>query len=163
MDWTVIGVLTDIAGTLAVIATLIYLAIQVRTGNKQAELEGLRHTLDGFNQYCDLVVSSRETAALLNRGREGLEGLDEIERTQFEHLHIRFLNTVEGWYRQVMLTARDGRYRTGQLENIALAAQVWLGNPGGGAVWQQYRLAFPLVTDFIDEALAKAEASAHAG
>lgn len=153
MNWTNLGIFTDIAATLAVFATLVYLSIQVRTSNKQAELEGLRHTFDGFNQWCDLIVGSKETARILNLGRDGLDNLDCVERTQFEHLYIRFLNTVEGWYRQVDQTSRDAHYRETQLGNIASAVQGWLGHPGSREVWESYKLDFPLVANFVDESL----------
>lgn len=158
MNWVNVGVIADVVATVAVFVTLVYLSIQVRTGNKQAELEGLRHTLDGFNQWCDLIVGSKLTAAFLNRGRENLGSLDREERTQFEHLHIRFLNTLEGWYRQVDQTSRDQDYRDTQLANIETAAQVWLNHPGGREVWEIYKSAFPLVLEFVDQALEKSGA-----
>ena len=155
MNWNLIGILVDLAATIAVFVTLIYLARQVRDGNRQAEIETMRHTLDGFNQWCDLIVSSRQTAELLNRGRENINSLDRDERTQFDHLHIRFMNTLEGWYRQVDQTARNEEYRKTQMDNIEAAIQVWLGPPGARAVWAAYGMAFPLVEDFVDQALAK--------
>lgn len=155
MNWTVVGAFSELAATIAVFITLVYLSIQVRVGNKQAELEALRHTLDGFNQWCDLIVGSKQVASLLNRGRENLDALDLDERTQFEHLQIRFLNTLEGWYRQVEQTSRDHDYQATQLANIETAVQEWLGYPGAQQVWQHYRLGFPLVAEFVDQALAK--------
>jgi len=157
MNWANVGVIADVAATIAVFVTLVYLSIQVRTGNKQAELEGLRHTLDGFNQWCDLVAGSKQVAGVLNRGRENLGNLDREERTQFEHLHIHFLNTLEGWYRQVDQTSRDRDYRDTQLANIEVAARVWFSHPGGREVWGLYRQAFPLVVEFVDQALEKSE------
>ncbi|MGK0225069.1 MAG: hypothetical protein ACI9ON_004329 [Limisphaerales bacterium] len=158
MNWTIVGAFTDLAATVAVFITLIYLSVQVRTGNKQAELESLRHTLDGFNQWCDLIVGSKQTAAVLNRGRVDINALDPDERTQFDHLHIRFLNTLEGWYRQVQQTSRNADYQKTQLGNIEAAAQVWLGHAGAREVWNLYKPAFPLVLDFVDQAL---ESTAH--
>lgn len=143
-------------GAIAVFATLLYLSIQVREGNKHAELEALRHTLDGFNQWCDQVVASKQTASLLNRGREDIQSLDRDERIQFEHLHIRFLNTVEGWYRQVEETSRHGSYRATQMENIEAAIEGWLSYPGTREVWKTYRMAFPLVADLVDRSLGHA-------
>ena len=148
-----VGAFTDIAATVAVFITLIYLSVQVRTSNKQTELESLRHTLDGFNQWCDLIVGSKQTASVLNRGRVDINVLDPDERTQFDHLHIRFLNTLEGWYRQVQQTSRNADYQNTQLGNIEAATQVWLGHAGAREVWDLYKPAFPLVLDFVDQAL----------
>ena len=153
MDWNAVGAIGEIVGAIAVFATLLYLSIQVREGNKQAELEGFRHTLDGFNEWMDQIISSKHTASLLRRGREGLASLDEDERVQFEHLHIRFLNTLEGWYRSVDLTSRDDEYRTVQLANFQAAVHYFLGHPGTREVWGTYRVGFPIVADIIDRAL----------
>ena len=71
MDWTAVGAVGEVFGAIAVFATLLYLSLQVRAGNKQAELNGLRHTIDGFNEWMDQVVGSKETASILRRGREG--------------------------------------------------------------------------------------------
>ena len=154
MDWTAVGAIGEIAGAIAVFATLLYLSVQVREGNKQAELEALRHTIDGFNQWCDQIVASKQTASILNRGREDLASLDRDERIQFEHLHIRFLNTLEGWFRQVDQTSREGEYRTTQITNIEAAIQHWLGYPGAREVWATFRQAFPLVAELVDQTLS---------
>lgn len=95
MNWDAIGAVGEIIGALAVIITLIYLSRQIRDGNRQAELNGMQHTIDGFNQWMDLIVQSKDTARLLIKGREGLSAVDEEERLQFECLHIRCLNTME--------------------------------------------------------------------
>lgn len=155
MDWTALGAIGEIAGAIAVFATLLYLSLQVRESNKQAELEALRHTLDGYNQWCDRVVESKQTASVLNRGRENVNSLDSDERLQFEHLHVRFLNTLEGWYRQVDQTSRDATYRATQLNNIDAAIQGWLSYPGTREVWATYRTAFPLVADVVDRSLER--------
>ena len=153
MDWTAVGAVGEVVGAVAVVATLLYLSLQVREGNKQAELEGLRHTLDGFNEWMDQVVRSKQTASILRRGREGASNLDADEWLQFEYLHIRFLNTLEGWYRSIDQTSRDPEYRTVQVANLVAAVQFFFGHPGTREVWETYRVAFPLVADVIDEAL----------
>ena len=159
MNWEAIGVITEILGTLVVIVTLIYLALQIKQVNRQAELETMRHTLDGFNQYCDLIVQSKQTANILNRGRINLDTLDADEKMQFEHLIIRFLNTLEGWYRSVQETARDKRYRLVQEQNIKEAVNGWLNHPGSRKIWENYQAAFPLVVDIVNEALSEIDAA----
>lgn len=54
----------------------------------------------------------------MNRGRLNLEGLDDDELLQFEHVYIIFLNTVEGWNRSVQETTREKQYRMAQEQNI---------------------------------------------
>jgi hypothetical protein len=153
MDWSAVGAVGEVVGAIAVFGTLLYLSVQVRETNKQAELEGFRHTLDGFNEWMDQVVSSKQTASVLRRGREDMAGLDEDERLQFEYLHLRFLNTLESWYRSVDLTSRDAEYRRVQIANFKAAVHFVLDNPGSREVWKAYRVAFPIVADVIDQTL----------
>ena len=73
MDWNAVGAIGEIVGAIAVVTTLLYLSTQVREGNKQAELEGFRHTLDGFNEWMDQISPTskrRSTTSSVTPGRE---------------------------------------------------------------------------------------------
>jgi hypothetical protein len=156
MNWEAIEAITAIIGTLAVIASLLYLSRQILDSNRQAELEGLRHTLDGFNDWTDLIIGSKETAELLIKGRANPESLDETENLQFECLHLRLLNTMEAWCRSVEETARSEAYRQTQIENLEEVVGFWFDNPGARRVWSNYKAAFPLLVDTFDSSLVKA-------
>jgi len=153
MNWEAIGAIGEIVGAVAVIATLAYLAVQIHSANKYAELEAIRFTLDGLSDYCDRIVESPQTASLLKRGRDGLDNLSPEEVLQFEHLHIRLLNTVEGWYYHIVEISKDGVFRKGQIENIGELVKVWLDNPGSREFWSNYKEGFPLVAEVIDRKL----------
>ena len=49
MNWDAIGAVAESVGAIAVLIILVYLTIQVKLGNKQRELEALRHNWDGMN------------------------------------------------------------------------------------------------------------------
>jgi hypothetical protein len=153
MDWTAVGAVGEVFGAVAVFATLLYLSLQVRAGNKQAELEGLRRAHDGFNEWMEQVVGSKQTASLLRRGRESAANLDPDEWLQFEYLHIHLLNTLEGWYRSIEQTSRDPEYRETQVANFEAAVQVFLSYPATREVWETYRVAFPLIEEIVDRSL----------
>ena len=57
---------------LAVLITLLYLAVQLKIGNKQRELDALRHNWDGLNRMCELFGESTEKASIVKRGRESI-------------------------------------------------------------------------------------------
>ena len=155
MDWDAVSAITEVLGTLAVIITLVYLSRQIRDGNRQAELEGMRFTLNGFNDYMALVVQSKETANVLRRGRDDISSLDDDEYVQFECLHLHILNTMEGWCRSVEETARDKEYRQSQVENLNEVVSTWFTFPGSRAMWTKFRDAFPLLVATFDAALAR--------
>jgi hypothetical protein len=157
VNWEAFGAIAEMVGAGAVVATLLYLAVQLRSANRQAELESFRHTWDGLNQFCDLLSASREIASVVNRGRESLTRLDADEVLMFEHLHIRLLNTMESWHLQIIRTSSPGKYRDTQLANLSGIAAGYLGFPGTRDFWKRTRDYFLPIQELVDEALASAE------
>jgi len=153
MNWEALGAIGEIVGALAVVATLIYLAVQIRVANKQAELESLRHTWDSLNQFCDALTTSKETASIVNRGRVSLEHLDADEALMFEHLHIRLLNTLESWHLQIVRTSPPGEYRNTQLQNLSGIATGYFSFPGTRELWSRIGDYFAPIQPLVDEAL----------
>jgi hypothetical protein len=159
VNWEAFGAIAEMVGAAAVVATLLYLSVQLRTANRQAELESFRHTWDGLNQFCDLLSSSKETASVVNRGRESLSRLDAEEMLMFEHLHLRLLNILESWHLQIMRTSSPGEYRETQLANLSGIAAGYFGFAGTRELWDRLRDYFVPIKDLVDEALASAAES----
>ena len=97
MNWDAISAAAETVGTIAVLITLMYLAVQLKIGNKQREMDALRHNWDGLNRTCELFGETTEKASIVKRGRKSIESLSAEECLVFEFLHIRTLNTIEGW------------------------------------------------------------------
>ena len=156
MNWEAVAAIGQILGAFAVFVTLIYLAIQVKHANVQAEIESHRHTWDMLNQWCDLVSSSKETAAIVTRGRKSLEDLSEDELLMFEHVHLRMLNTLESWFLQFHRTAKDKAFISQQMENLSGIAEGYFDFPGTRALWERLRHYFPTIAHIVDAGLEKA-------
>lgn len=154
MNWDAISAIAETVGTIAVLITLIYLAVQIRTANRQRETESLRHNYDGLNRMCELLAESPEKASIVKRGRESLESLTDEERIVFEFMHIRILNTVESWYMQLMETSPPGEYRDQQLENIEGVIVYMLNYPGARKIWGIVKHTFVPVQEIVDSALS---------
>ena len=50
MNWDAIGAVGEVVGAIAVIATLVYLSLQIRQQNKSQQLEVKESILEGFNR-----------------------------------------------------------------------------------------------------------------
>jgi hypothetical protein len=159
MNWDAISAVAETISTIAVLVTLIYLAVQIRIANKQRETESLRHNYDGLNRMCELLAESPEKASIVNRGRVSLESLTDEERLVFECMHIRILNTIESWYMQLMETSPPGEYRDQQLENIEGVIVYMLNYPGAQEIWGMVKHTFEPVQKLVDDALSSAETS----
>jgi hypothetical protein len=159
MNWDAISAVAETLGTVAVLITLIYLAVQMRVANKQREIESLRHNWDGLNRMCELLSESTEKAAIVNRGRESLASLTKDEQLVFEFLHIRILNTIEGWYLQLMATSPPGKYRDQQLENMAGVIVYIFNFPGSHEIWETAKHTFVPIQELFDESISRADTS----
>ena len=157
MNWDAISAIAETVGTLAVLITLVYLAVQLRIANKQGQIESLRHNWDGLNRICELLGESPEKASIVLRGRESLEILTDGERMVFEFMHIRMLNTVEAWFLQLMETSPPGEYRDQQLRNIAGVIFFLFNYDGSLEIWTSIRHTFEPIQDLFDDAIASAE------
>ena len=157
MNWDAISAVAETVGTILVLITLVYLAVQMRIANKQREIESLRHNYEGLNGLCELLSESTEKASIVRLGRESLENLTDDEQIVFEFMHIRILNTVESWYMQLMETSPPGEYRDQQLENIADVVVHILNYPGAQEIWRMVRHTFVPVQRLVDGALSRAE------
>ena len=135
MNWDAVGAIAETVGTLAVLVTLVYLAIQLRVANKQREIESFRHNWDGLNQICGLLSESPEKASIVLRGRRSLEQITEEERMVFDYIHIHMLNTLEAWFHQLMETSPPGSYRDQQLHNMGQIVVFLFDYPGTRQLW----------------------------
>ena len=154
MNWEAAGTIGEIVGSIAVVISLIYVSLQIRHANKQSEIDSLRHTWDGLNQICDRMSESKETASIINRGRNSLQSLDDDERLIFEHIHLRILNTLESWYLQVMQTSKPGPYRESQIANLEGIVAGYIGHPGTRDLWDILRPYFVSIADLVDRELS---------
>lgn len=141
MDWTAVGAVGQLAATVAVLITLVYLARQVRQSNRQDLLSAYRHTYDSLNEWATCLVESEQVSALVLRGRASYAALSDTERLRFDHVHLVLLNIIESHYYQVQQTALDEGYRQWAMENLAVLVRGYLDFPGVQEFWrnvQQY-------------------------
>jgi len=154
MNWDAIGAIAETVGTLAVLITLVYLAVQLRTANKQREIESLRHNWDGLNQICSILSESPEKASIVLRGRESLQNITDEERMIFEFIHISMLNTFEVWYLQLMETSPPGSYRDEQIHNMGHIIAFLFDHPGTRELWSSMKDHFTPIMHVFDDAMS---------
>lgn len=100
MNWEAIGAAGEILGAIAVLITLLYLARQIGQLNQQNHLDSFQHMQDQLNTYLRQISGSKETAALVVKGRQSFSGLDGVERLRIEYTHLKLLNFIESHYEQ---------------------------------------------------------------
>ncbi len=83
MHWDAIAAVGEILGAMAVLATLVYLAVQVRHNAATAAAAIYESALSGFNDLNLTVASDAELASILSRGMAEPDSLDATEAVRF--------------------------------------------------------------------------------
>jgi hypothetical protein len=95
MDWESLAVFSQIFQSLAVVVSLIYMAVQVRQNTRAVRAESARAAITAMRDFNRAMVENRDVARIFRLGTEGLSNLDEDERAQFGHLMFNFFKTAE--------------------------------------------------------------------
>ena len=89
-----LGSIGEFVSSIAVVASLIYLAIQVRQNSRETRLASVQRVLEASRDTI-LKLSDAETQQLFERARNGLEELDEIDKRRFHQIRIAELRNIE--------------------------------------------------------------------
>lgn len=97
MDWEAVGAVGDLVAALAVVASLVYLALQIRHNTDQLEQQNRHHELTSlvaiescFTHFPTLIGQSEQVASLWHRAVDDFDGLEPREKTQAEYLIREF-------------------------------------------------------------------------
>lgn len=100
MDWDAIGAMGEILGAAAVVASLAYLAVQIRQNTRSVRSSSFHAVADSFNQLNSALARDRELARIFRRGSEDLTQLDADERTQFTYFALACFRVMESLFYQ---------------------------------------------------------------
>lgn len=136
MNWDAVGAVAEIIGAVAVVATLLYLAVQIRQANRQDLLGSFQHLYDTTNSFCRMIADSEDLAEIVSRGRESYAELSDEDRMRFDHAHLHLLNIIESHLFQLQRADMDTRYRDWAVQNLAEIASAYFGFPGSREFWK---------------------------
>jgi hypothetical protein len=104
VNWQAVSAVAEVAGAIAVVASLLYLAMQVRQNTKQARLAAQQATVHELGHALRAQAHDRQWAELLSRAIQGLDGLDPVERVQF----LSHVGSIFRLYESAYHHYRDG-------------------------------------------------------
>ena len=147
MNWDAIAAIAELLGALGVIASLIYLAIQIRQNTRSAREAAWHSVLRDLQQFRSLIAQDPEVARVYREGLRGLNSLNDDDRWRFGALMQSLYSVFETAFR----TRSDGLFQQ-QLDDIAWTAS----RPGAREWWiKGKRLYSPEFRGFIDETLER--------
>ena len=119
MNWEIATAIAEMAGAVAVVATLIYLAGEVRQNRKAIESASIDALSAGWNDLNTVIMSDPELAQIMVKGFTDPESLDEIQIYRFQLAGQSYINH----FMTVVNRYHDG----------TLPEQQWLAHSAGMA------------------------------
>ena len=140
MNWEAISAIGQLIGALAVIITIIYLAIQMKQNTAAVATSTYESTMTGFNDINVIVASTPELASIINRGCMNTDKLTETENVQFNFILRCYTNQ---WWKLYKLYDR-GSLGKSEWSIFAKEAAQFLEQPGCKPFCEENRLFLDL-------------------
>ena len=132
-----LGNLGDFIGGVAVLVTLVYLALQIRQntaqlriGSEIARTEAYARGVESFSEYRQHLISNPEMAEVYLRGCKDIASLNSVERLRFHLVLQQLFNTLEAVLANMASTGT-------QIENpeTVMSLDSLMKQPGVQAWW----------------------------
>ena len=153
MTWDRLSALADIISAVAVVISLIYLAIQVRSGARSLRTtlrDSAFHSLSEWNFH---IMSEPDLAHIFQQGCQDIETLNERERARFVHVMYSFYKMFENIY----LHFFEGSVGGEAWDSNKMILVAYSPLPGAQAYWRQRGAVFePRFRQLVD-GLGKSE------
>jgi hypothetical protein len=116
-DWGAIG---EIVGALAVVASLIYLAVQIRQNTRQislnlesSRLAAFEQNVESGNRAREVLITNSEVAELFLKGLADYRNLPTTDRFRCNMLFRNLLSAIQGGYIRQLTVGGDPEHFEG--------------------------------------------------
>ena len=133
MNWEAIGAIGELGGALAVVVTLVYLAIQIRQNTDSVRSNTFQSVSESFNAWSVQLIRDPEVVKLYNSGLTDYEALEEIERSRFQLLISTQFRNYENIYYQHRHATLDHEVWPARRASMI----EFLGQPGVQRWWRR--------------------------
>jgi hypothetical protein len=133
INWEALGAIANLFAAIGVIATLIYLSIQIRQNTKAVRSSSIQNLVQSFSTTAQAAVENEYVIPLLLKANAGTAVLTEEERAQLHFWFIMTFRRFEGVYFQrdlgiVRAEVIDGFERSHIAILASKSAQEWWAN-----------------------------------
>jgi hypothetical protein len=149
MNWDAIGAIAEALGAFGVIASLIYLATQLKSNAVASAVEAKLTTTGFMTEFNRDLILNPELYDLWLRGGKGLQNLNPEEYSQFSNLNLNAFFFFSAGYYQVQV----GKLTREDLFEMEQIMRFWLSREGVQAWWKKYGSGRfnPEFVKYIDE------------
>jgi hypothetical protein len=143
MNWEAIAAIGEMLGALAVLVTLLYLAVQIKQNTSAVATATYESTMTGFNDINVVVAGNPALSSLIDRGCQNADSLNAGEAVQFNFLLRCYANQ---WWKLFKLYER-GSLPGHEWRIFAREAAQFLDQPGCKPFCAQNALFADLYTE----------------
>lgn len=129
MNWVAIGAIGEILGAVAVLVTLVYLAIQIRQNTRSVTMSVYESAMSGFNEVMRDITTNGDLSEIVRRGALDPASLSEEELFRFNFAIRCYSNHVYKLFR----LNRQGAFPDGEWRRVILEAVQVFSMPGYAA------------------------------
>jgi hypothetical protein len=151
--WDAVGAVAEGLGAAGVIASLLYLGIQVRASTRAAAVEAKLQSTRMYTDFLILLVRSPELSVLMLRGRKDIESLDQETYVRYSNLAlVAFSFFSAGHFQFSKRTLSDDDWT-----ETVFVIKYWLHGKGCRQWWDKlgkYSFGRPFV-EFIESEIAQ--------
>ena len=138
MNWDAIGAIGEVFGAFAVVASVIYLAVQIKKQTTESQLAATRELQSQMQTQMDKISDSSEFAEIWLKGVQNYETLPNVERVRLSMFFNRAMRILE---QQYLHTAR-GTIDPVYFESAVAMYSEFLRFPGVQQWWPGSREQF---------------------
>ena len=147
MSWDAAGAIGEIVGALAVVMSLIYLATQIRTQNREAKISSVHEITEAFR----LAITSfqdEQRAVVYTKALNGFDSLTDSEKLQFISMVQGLMRVWEEAFYQYTEERLDERVWNAW----CLQYRDWISSDGFQRVWALRKHTYsPDFQSFVDD------------
>jgi hypothetical protein len=156
VNWDAIGAIAELLGAAGVIASLLYLATQIRQNTRTERARAFQEIFSSYNVHAHEMFGT-ENGELIVSGMRDISVLSGAERLRFDHLMIGYLNSLEA----TIFSKRAYLLGDETLENWAYILRTrFLPYAGLREWWDEAKPFFaPETREWIDEQISQTDLS----
>ena len=152
MNWEAIGAVANVLAALGVMATLIYLAIQIRQNTKAVRSSSIENLIHSLAATAQATVKNEYIVALMLKANAEPETLSEEERVRMHFWFVMTIRRFEGVYFQRELGFVDAAV----IEGFERSHMSILASKSGQAWWANTKEIFSSgFVSYVEELLRK--------
>ena len=134
-----LGNIGELIAAIATLATLVYLALQIRANTRSVRAESRRSEMQTTAAILQPLIADPQVARLFHEGLADLSNLSPEDRTRFYMLLGNLVGADAGMFDEVQIGAASVEALEPRVENL----RGFLCTPGGRAYWDLFHKRYP--------------------